>query len=69
MTPTQFRKLRIAAGLQSQGAAATFLHRSIRCINGWENGEPIDPLAIDYLRLVVEFRGTSLSTSGPMTVF
>jgi DNA-binding transcriptional regulator YiaG len=54
MTPAAFRKLRLAAGLTSQQAAATFLHRSIRTVHAWENGEPIDHLAIDYLRLVVK---------------
>lgn len=54
MTPTAFRKLRLTAGLPSQQAAADFLHRSIRTVHGWENGEPIDPMVIDYLRLVIE---------------
>lgn len=54
MTAAQFRRLRLAAGLTSQQAAAEFLHRSVRTVHGWENGEPIDQLAIDYLRLVVK---------------
>lgn len=58
MTPAAFRKLRIAAGLSSQQATAEFLHRSLRTIHGWENGEPIDQLAIDYLRLVVKVKNT-----------
>jgi DNA-binding XRE family transcriptional regulator len=54
MTPAAFRSLRIAAGLHTQQAAAKFLHRSRRTIVGWENGEPIDQMVIDYLRLVVK---------------
>jgi DNA-binding transcriptional regulator YiaG len=56
MTGDQFRKLRLAAGLESQQAAAEFLHRSLRTVHGWENGEPIDPLVIDYLKLVAKIR-------------
>lgn len=56
MTGAQFRKLRLAAGLSSQEAAAKFLHRGLRTIHGWENGEPIDPLAISFLRLVVRMK-------------
>jgi DNA-binding XRE family transcriptional regulator len=54
MTPAAFRSLRIAAGLHTQQAAAKFLHRSRRTIVGYENGEQIDQLVIDYLRLVVK---------------
>lgn len=56
MTPAQFRKLRLAAGLSSQQAAADFLHRDLRTVHGWENGKPIDPLAVKLLRLVVRLK-------------
>lgn len=54
MTGAQFKKLRQDAGLSSQQAAADFLHRSIRTVHGWENGEPIDPLAAKLLKLMTK---------------
>lgn len=53
MTPAQFRKIRIDSGLSSQQAAADFLHRGIRTVHGWENGAPIDELAVKLLRLMI----------------
>lgn len=60
MTAAQFRKLRRGVGLDSQQATAKFLHRSLRTIHGWENGEPIDQLVIDYLQLVVKTKSKTV---------
>ena len=48
MTKTQFREALERLGL-TQGRAAELLHRSIRTINGYANGEPIDQLVADRL--------------------
>lgn len=56
MTPEQFKRLRLSVGLGSQQAAADFLHRSIRTIHGWENGDTIDELAIKLLKLMARHK-------------
>lgn len=48
MTKTQFRDALERLGL-TQGQAAVLLHRTIRTINGYANGEPIDPLVADRI--------------------
>lgn len=43
MTPEQFKAARLAAGLDTQKAAAAALESDLRTVRRWENGERAVP--------------------------